>query len=127
MQHSPAMMMRRVPDSDDDFDDEQPVETGKHISLCDGAPVTLARIAAVEKKVLGELGAKQKLMRKGSKFLSHPSNTLGLQDSKAIVVPVSARSVSMPTHARAHKPTYTHVRIYRQRRLLGSWWHSLSS
>jgi hypothetical protein len=38
--HYPAMMMRRVPDtgkeSDDDFDDEQPVEIGKHISLCDG-------------------------------------------------------------------------------------------
>ena len=38
--HKPAMMMRRVPDtekeSDDDFDDEQPVEIGKHVSLCDG-------------------------------------------------------------------------------------------
>ena len=38
--HYPAMMMRRVPDtgkdSDDDFDDEQPVEIGKHISMCDG-------------------------------------------------------------------------------------------
>ena len=33
--HYPAMMMRRVPDtekeSDDDFDDEQPVEIGKHV------------------------------------------------------------------------------------------------
>ena len=33
IQHSPAMMMRRVPDSDDDLGDEQPVETGKHNSF----------------------------------------------------------------------------------------------
>ena len=38
--HYPAMVMRRVPDtrkeSDDGSCDEQPVEIGKHISLCDG-------------------------------------------------------------------------------------------
>ena len=38
--HYPAMVMRRVPDatkdSDGGFDDEQPMETETHISLCDG-------------------------------------------------------------------------------------------
>ena len=38
--HYPTMMMRRVPDTEkgshDDFADEQPVEIGNHVSLCDG-------------------------------------------------------------------------------------------
>ena len=37
MKYFPTMMMRKAPDSDSSgYDEEPPMEIGKHVSLCDG-------------------------------------------------------------------------------------------